>query len=530
MTLKEMTPFQIKRQQDETFTLAETKLSIEELEKVKKYLKENNPLPLMLQTFQKQHLGDEALGLLHVIAPHCLGLTENNELLHVYTIGPSGSGKTHAALTARKLFPDYRSMELASFSEKSLFYASQQKRLDGLILHQPEIAFNKDCEEKMALLRILLDSNPKSRPEHWTLNTQREFISLKLDGRVCMWFNSETAISDCQIKNRLLLASTSTNPEMDEKINDFQLSQIGLLQREKSCEDFVFCKNINELLLQNVCEILVPFAKAISFPAGANKRMLPLFLVLLKCITKMNYYRRPLLYLKQGDSEIPGLIAYPEDFFIAAALWNEITPILYSQVSRPALQLLDLIPIGSGNACNKLGLQLLSGLASESCSKYSRELYKAGLISAEKREHGQYYYWNDARNARIKVGIRPEMAYNAFKSGFDAIQACSDKKIETQELWFEADYLRSAENVPSILKCLNLPIGEVLSGLRSDSERIPSIPTCCKNSEIDEINENHEIDEKDNNCMNCMNFTVPSTPECINSQCSLKEKEVDSDG
>lgn len=397
-----------------------------EREKVLKWLAENEPLPLLIETASKLHAGDSALLTAHILAAHSIGLADSCDPLHLYTVGKSGKGKGHCANAVLKLFSNNRVVPLASFSPKAFFYASKREGFNGKIVHSPEVVLNKADEDKAALLRILTDSPSNNlRAEHWTLNEKKELVKLQLNGRVSFWFNSETPVEDSQIKNRVLLGNPNESEAQDELVFDRQLEEIGRLQIPVKKSELDFVRQVNEELLGERFEVFVPFIKAIEFSGKSNRRLFPMFMTLLKATTKINALQRPSFTLVGGGRSVECLVAYPEDFAVAAWIWNELFPVTLSQVSHQALKVLDELPIGYENAVPKTAIaESFPQLTADWVYRKLRELTKAGLCEFESRDR-RFYYWREAsRSTRTHLGVRANssnLSFNWLNEAFSVI-------------------------------------------------------------------------------------------------------------
>lgn len=395
-----------------------------------KWLKENDPMPEFLKAIKGVHAGDESLVVAHIASGHSVSLANSVDPLHIYTIGTSGKGKGHVANSVLSLFSDEVKVPLASFSPKVFYYASKDMGFDQKIVHAPELTVNEKDEDKLALLRILTDSPSNNlKPEHWTLNERREAVKLRIDGRIVFWFNSETPLPDKQLKNRVLLGNPDESSEQDEKVYSMQAEKQGLLIDRSDNEQLKFCRDLNSaILIERGYEVFVPFTKLIEFTAKENRRLFPMFMTLLKSITKINCFRRK-KFTKVGDGKSTKfLVAMPEDFEVAAWAWNSLFPVTVGQVSTEALKLLERIPLERENAATKDTLGEECGFSSSWAYKKATELYNAGLVNSEKIDR-KYFYWR-TRTALTELGIRAKWQNFDNTKQLEAFQLISYSKSE----------------------------------------------------------------------------------------------------
>ncbi|MBS3061491.1 MAG: hypothetical protein J4215_02830, partial [Candidatus Diapherotrites archaeon] len=391
--------------------------------KIERFLVKNNPIPFLLEAAGKIHVGDQEILLAHFLSGHSLGL-DGVDPLSLYTVGASSRGKSHVAGTVFDFFPNKNTLRLASFSPKAFYYAQSdsEKNFSQMIVHTPELVLDPRDEDKAAMLRLLTDSGSNRKPVHFTLGPKRDLLKLELKGKTLLWFNSVSAVSDDQLKNRLLLLNPNESREQDQAVFNFQIQTVGLGLKQLSDDEKEFLCSVNEKIFNAPpCVVLVPFADYISFPVLGNRRLLPLFLSLIKAAARMNQKRR----LTAGGIHV---LAEPEDFIVAVAVWDVAIRLTASQVSRAALELLERIPFGRDTAVDKNKAAEIVGISSITAYGYLKSLSDAGFLNQE-RLGSSNIYWRPLGNLITNSLKRPILDLNGFLSQTDAFYEARYRKM-----------------------------------------------------------------------------------------------------
>ncbi len=445
------------------------------------WLVKNDPIPFLLNVASKMHIGDEPLLLAHILAAHSLGLGPEVDPIHVYCAGQSGKGKGHTANTILKLFPENRKVALGSFSDKAFYYASEKRNMDAVIIHFPEVTINPKDEEKMAFLRMLLDSPSQNmQPEHWTVDTndknKKEHRNLKLRGRKSVWFSSVSTIGDDQIKNRLLLGNPDESKKQDEMVFHHHVKRLWQLQIQSPTKEIGFCMRLNdEILKENDMDVFIPFGDFLEFPDVNNRRLFPEFTTLVKVITKVRYCIRNEITLVGNGQTRKAFLATPEDVELAILVWDYLHATTKSQCSRAAIEILDFLPVGENSAITKYGLADLSGKSTDWCYKKCRELFNAGLAHSEKRER-KWYYWKDASQSfGLTSGVRVQwqnVGEKELARAFECISVIVEDKPIIEE--YCKQYANYSYTCPSWIKRQETPVEPLETGSSSESDDNPS--------------------------------------------------------
>jgi len=165
-------------------------------EKAAGILRTGDPLPYMLEVFEKFHVGDRIVAecLIMSVASQSV---ENTKGLHVSVSGNSGKGKSHACNSMLKLIPeDYRLS--GTVSDKALYYNPNLQ--PGTVFLFDDVSLSEDLQE---ILKSAT-ANFCDRIEHQTLTTDRQLKICSIPERCVWWLAKVETVGDDQVMNRML--------------------------------------------------------------------------------------------------------------------------------------------------------------------------------------------------------------------------------------------------------------------------------------------------------------------------------------
>lgn len=272
-------------------------------------LREGDPLAFLLDTFNREHVGDRTVAECLVMSLASQSVANTNGL-HVAVSGNSGKGKTHACATMQNLVPDAYKL-MGTVSDKALYYDDDLR--PGTVLLFDDVSLSDDLQEVLKSAT----TNFRQPIEHRTLTTERKLRVCTIPERCVWWLAKVEDMGDDQVMNRMLTVWIDDSVEQDKRVLEHmkEVEATGPLSTE---EDVLVCRAIWEAIKEEVLPVRIPFARRIQFSTTQNRRNPGMLFDLIKC-------RARLFYLQRDRGEDGAVIARPEDFAAAAKLYSALS-------------------------------------------------------------------------------------------------------------------------------------------------------------------------------------------------------------
>lgn len=420
---------------------------------------QNDPIEYNMRTAAANHVGDTGLLLAYFLSGHSMKLP-TKKAFSVYLIGASGKGKTHCAEAVFDLFPEEWKFSMSSDSDKYLFYLYREVQ-HPLIIFWSEMTIDPKDEKKMGVMRQLLD-NAKSN--HGTLEKDEKGkwkpVKMALPQNCPNWFNSVSPLhdKDGQMLNRVFLGNPNESEEQDKQVFQFQYEKEFMLKSIGKNKETMFCQRINQMILEDdSTDVLIPLPiDCVEFKDIANRRNFPKLCYLIKAIAHVRANHREETGIASNGAETKVLLPKPEDIELGFWLYNQLAETTQNQVSKGALQLLELLPTKQFDAVNKQGASDLSGKAPDRVYRLLKELYLAGLVDGEQRDKRAWHYWRSpARYSASSSVCRVRWDLMTKEKVMGLLKASSVIRCEKLETYAEQFDFASGKPKPSIPNWIN---------------------------------------------------------------------------
>jgi hypothetical protein len=278
-------------------------------EKALAILTRGDPLAFLLDTFNREHVGDRTVA-------ECLALSlasqsvENTNGLHVSVSGTSGKGKSHACTTMLKQVPTgYRLA--GTVSNKALYYNDAIQ--PGTVFLFDDVSLSDDLQEVLKAAT----ANFREKIEHQTVTADRKLQVCRIPERCVWWLAKVEDSGDDQVMNRMLTVWIDDSVEQDERVLRHMKEQEV---REEGGDDedpaLPVCRAIWEVLKEERIHVSVPYAERVQFSTTTNRRNPGMLFDLIKASA--------LLYRFQREAYDGGIRADRSDFAAAARIYASI--------------------------------------------------------------------------------------------------------------------------------------------------------------------------------------------------------------
>ena len=284
-------------------------LADEHRERALEILKNGDPLAFLLDTFNREHVGDR-------IVAECLVMSlasqsvENTNGLHVAISGNSGKGKTHACTTMLQQVPhDYRLA--GTVSDKALYYNDALR--PGTVFLFDDVSFSDDLQEVLKAAT----ANFRVGIQHQTVTADRKLQVCSIPERCVWWLAKVEDAGDDQVANRMLTVWIDDSLDQDERV-------LRYMKEREAREDggdgeepgLPVCRAIWRVLKEGRLHVSIPYARRVQFSATTNRRNPGILFDLIKASALLHRFQR-----EEYDD---GIRADLDDFAAAARVYAAI--------------------------------------------------------------------------------------------------------------------------------------------------------------------------------------------------------------
>jgi DNA-binding MarR family transcriptional regulator len=342
-------------------------------EKAQEILKNSDPLYFICKTIENVHKGDYHLIPLN----YCIGLSPwvQGKPLHSYAVGQTGKGKSDIISKTLLVFPKETYCILTSLSPKSPYYAYKEGRLK-----ERQIIFFDDVkvdEEGIDTLKAFTSSE-LIKPVLWSVDKNRQFLEVFVDGTYSIFLTSVNPLRDPQIKSRFIIQNPDETCEQDARVWEYQDSILRKSSEEnriKEDSDFEVARCITQILTSEIDDIVIPFN--LVWPDKKDRRLYPFFIQLLKTIAKVYKFQR-----KRIDGKI---VATKADFILAAAIWERIKAYQSTKSNQNAQKVLEALEniTEKEDALTYVEISQRTKLSTTSVKTAVYDLEAMGLVNTE---------------------------------------------------------------------------------------------------------------------------------------------------
>jgi len=273
-------------------------------------LQHGDPLRFLLDTFNREHVGDRTVAECLVMSLASQSV-ENTNGLHVSVSGTSGKGKSHACATMLKQVPEgYRLA--GTVSNKALYYHEDLR--PGTVFLFDDVSLSDDLQEVLKSAT----ANFREKIEHHTVSAERKLQVCQIPERCVLWLAKVEDVGDDQVMNRMLSVWIDDSAEQDERV----LAHMKEAEsREKEGEgdedpDLPVCRAVWEVLKGERIHVSVPYARAVHFSATTNRRNPGMLFDLVKACAILHRFQR--------EEYEGGIRAARADFETAARIYAAI--------------------------------------------------------------------------------------------------------------------------------------------------------------------------------------------------------------
>ncbi|TAJ43872.1 hypothetical protein [Methanofollis fontis] len=278
-------------------------------ERALEILTAGDPLRFLLDTFNREHVGDR-------IVAECLVMSlasqsvENTSGLHVSVSGTSGKGKSHACTTMlRQVPPAYRMA--GSVSNKALYYHDDLRA--GTVFLFDDVSLSDDLQEVLKAAT----ANFREQIEHRTVTADRKLQVCRIPERCVWWLARVEDPGDDQVMNRMLTVWIDDSADQDARVlahmKEAEAREDG---GDGEDADLPICRAVWEVLKEERLHVSIPYAGRIQFSATANRRNPGMLFDLIKACALLHRFQR--------EAYDGGIRADRSDFETAARIYATI--------------------------------------------------------------------------------------------------------------------------------------------------------------------------------------------------------------
>ncbi|WP_067051944.1 hypothetical protein [Methanofollis ethanolicus] len=278
-------------------------------EKALAILTRGDPRAFLLDTFNREHVGDRTVAECLVMSLASQSV-ENTNGLHVSVSGTSGKGKSHACTTMLKQVPTgYRLA--GTVSNKALYY-NDDLRPSTVFLFD-DVTLSEDLQEVLKAAT----ANFRERIEHHTVSPDRKLQVCRIPERCVWWLARVEDPGDDQVMNRMLTVWIDDSAEQDERVlRHMKEREAREDDGDDEDPDLPVCRAIWEVLKEERLHVSIPYAERVHFSATTNRRNPGMLFDLIKC--------HALLHRFQREAYDGGIRADRSDFAAAARIYAAI--------------------------------------------------------------------------------------------------------------------------------------------------------------------------------------------------------------
>jgi hypothetical protein len=278
-------------------------------ERAMEILQHGDPLAFLLDTFNREHVGDRTVA-------ECLAISvasqsvENTNGLHVAISGNSGKGKSHACTAMLALLPETARLT-GTVSNKALYYHDSLQ--PGTVLLFDDVSLSDDLQEVLKSAT----ANFREPIEHRTVTADRKLQVCRIPERCVWWLAKVEDPGDDQVMNRMLTVWIDDSREQDERVLAHMKEAEAVGPSMGEDEDVLTARALWEAVREEVLPVRIPFARAIHFSAAQNRRNPGMLFDLIKACARLFFLQRE----RDGEGRV---LARPEDFAAAARLYGSL--------------------------------------------------------------------------------------------------------------------------------------------------------------------------------------------------------------
>lgn len=280
-------------------------------EKAIEILEKGNPIPFLIQEYQKNHVGDEITGKMILAAIGTQSIL-NSSGIQPKLSAESGKGKSHAVSAVLHLIPRKYILE-TSLSGKALFHSDDLNA--GTIIFSDDVEPDEDLQEiiKRSSTNFQKTTNHRISVKdggEWTTKTK------SIPPRIVWVLTSVNDNGSLEYLNRQLNLSVDETENQDLKVVDLLLTKAETGELDYPITDNVLvCREIIKDIKSKQFIIKIPYARRIEWNDSKNRRNLSQFLDLIKAFAVFDYRHR----VKVDDNTIE---ANEDDFNFALSMYG----------------------------------------------------------------------------------------------------------------------------------------------------------------------------------------------------------------
>jgi len=278
-------------------------------ERAMEILTHGDPLAFLLDTFNREHVGDRTVAECLVMSLASQSV-ENTNGLHVSVSGNSGKGKSHACTMMLKQVPSAYRLA-GTVSNKALYYNEDLR--PGTVFLFDDVSLSDDLQE---ILKAAT-ANFRERIEHHTVTADRKLQVCRIPERCVWWLAKVEDAGDDQVMNRMLAVWIDDTIEQDERVlahmKEAEAREGG---GDDEDPDLPVCRAIWEILKEERLHVSVPYAGRVHFSATTNRRNPGMLFDLIKACALLHRFQR--------EAYPGGIRADRSDFATAARIYATI--------------------------------------------------------------------------------------------------------------------------------------------------------------------------------------------------------------
>jgi hypothetical protein len=342
-----------------------------------------NPLQTAVDAVHELHTGDDELIKLDYIS--ALSAKIADPTINTWAIGTSQTGKSHMKYSVLQATQPKDYYEIfTSASPMSLFYYAKaygEDAFDGLTIFIDEV---ESSEHTLPVLRSLTGQT-EITPRHLSVN-DAEVMDLKITGKRTVWFTSVKAFGTEQLRNRFLFENPDESTEQSLNIAELQAKRY-FHNQEKDKAKMDTAKAMTSLIVNETRDLSVTFPYGWTWSLINYRYLLPIFISMLKVVTKINYRQRK-------RDENGALISEPADFETVKRIWQAIEKEILYRVNKKCQVVFDALPDEELGAVTVPTLAMELGKTTDWIRKQLEILTECDLINADKDASDRTWkYW-----------------------------------------------------------------------------------------------------------------------------------------
>lgn len=279
-------------------------------ERARKIQEEGSPIPFIMATFNKIHVGDDITGKT-ILASSGTQSVLNSDGIQPKLSAGSGKGKSHAVACMLHLMPQEYIYE-TSLSGKALFHSNELK--PGTIIFSDDTEPNEDLQE---VIKRSSTNFQKETIHTISVKDGSEWTTkpCKIPPRIVWCLTSVMDNGSIEYLNRQLNLSVDESTEQDTRVENFIKQQAVTAEVSfPITDDVLVCREIIRDIKTKLFKVAIPYALRVDWHDSENRRNLKQFFDLIKAFAVFDYIHRA----KTNDTTIE---ANEEDFKTALSMY-----------------------------------------------------------------------------------------------------------------------------------------------------------------------------------------------------------------